>query len=136
MKKSAAFYGTGIVLAHLLVNIVHGAAHTHLHIELSPAGMAFVVVVILLCPLLAMFLLWTTRRRLGLLLLASSMAGALVFGLYHHFVMAGLDQLGQQGSGPWASAFAITAWLLAITEAGGAFFALYLLAPEGSVRGG
>ena len=49
-----------IVLVHLLVNLVHGAAHWELHIDLSAAEMLFVVVVIL--------------------------AGPLVFGFSHHFV--------------------------------------------------
>ena len=56
--------GTVIVLAHLLVNIIHGVAHRELHIELGPAAMLFVIGVILLCPLLAMVLLWTSQKRL------------------------------------------------------------------------
>ena len=52
----AVKYGTAIVLAHLLVNIVHGAAHRELHVELRPAAMLFVIGVILLCPLIAMVL--------------------------------------------------------------------------------
>jgi len=46
-------YLTVLVLAHLSINIIHGAAHRELHVNLPPAGMLFVIIVILLCPLLA-----------------------------------------------------------------------------------
>jgi len=85
----AAKYGTSLVLAHLLVNIIHGAAHLKLHIELGPAAMLFVIVVIIVCPLLAMLLLWTSQQRFGLMLLAPSMGASLIFGMYHHFVAMG-----------------------------------------------
>jgi hypothetical protein len=130
VRKSVAFYGTVIVVAHLLANIAHGMAHSQLHIGLSPAGTLFVGVVILVCPLLAMVLLWMRQRKIGLVLLGLSMTASMVFGLYHHFGVAGIDQVGHQGSGVWATTFAMTAWLLAITEAAGAFFALYFLARE------
>ncbi len=85
----AVKYGTAIVLAHLLVNIVHGAAHRELHVELRPAAMLFVIGVILLCPLIAMVLLWVSQEPLGLALLALSMAASLIFGLYKHFAVMG-----------------------------------------------
>ena len=88
MKRSAT-YGTAIVLAHLLVNIAHGAAHRELGVGLSTLGSIFVIVVVLILPLVAMVLLWTARLRLGLILLALSMGGALLFGLYHHFLVVG-----------------------------------------------
>ncbi|MGA2589014.1 MAG: hypothetical protein ABSH32_03790 [Bryobacteraceae bacterium] len=113
----AARYVTAIVLAHLLVNIVHGAAHQQLHIGLSLVETLFVGVVILACPLLAMVLLWTSQQRLGLILLALSMAGSLVFGLCHHFLMTGPDHVGEQAAGPWATTFAVTSYLLLLTEA-------------------
>ena len=130
MKKPVAVYGTVIVIAHLLVNLAHGMAHSRLHIGLSPAGTLFVGGVILVCPFLAMALLWTSQRKVGLLLLGLSMTASLIFGLYNHFAVAGIDQVGRQGSGKWAITFAITAWLLAITEAAGIFFTLYFLARE------
>ena len=51
--RRAAGYGTSLVLLHLLVNVVHGAAHLKLHIELSAVGTLFVIAVIIVCPLLA-----------------------------------------------------------------------------------
>jgi len=92
--RRAATYGTGLVLAHVLVNIVHGAAHLKLHIALSPVAMVFVVGVILLCPLLAAVFLWTAQQRFGLTMLTLSMTGSLIFGLYHHFGVLGPDHVG------------------------------------------
>lgn len=120
-NRPAAVYGTTIVLAHLLVNIVHGAAHRQLSIGLSPAETLFVVTVIVAGPLVAMALLWTSRQRWGSILLLLTMGGALLFGLYHHFVVPGPDHVGEQAAGPWGATFAVTSWLLLLTEAAGAY---------------
>ncbi len=120
-------YGTAIVLAHLMVNIIHGAAHRELRVELGPAAMLFVIGVILLCPLFAMVLLWASQRRLGLVLLTLSMAASLVFGLYNHFVVRSPDHVGEQAPGPWGTAFVLTAYLLLLTEAMGIYVGLYFL---------
>ena len=63
MTDQAIKYGTAIVLVHLLVNIVHGAAHSKLDIKLGHEATLFVVTVIGICPLLAMVLLWLRKRR-------------------------------------------------------------------------
>ena len=117
---------TVLVVAHLLINIVHGAAHRKLHVTVPPAGMLFVIVVILLGPLLALALLWTSQKRLGLLLLTVSMAASSVFGLYHHFLVCGVDHVSQP-PGPAGIIFVVTAYLLFLTEALGALLGLYFL---------
>jgi hypothetical protein len=122
-----ATYGTAIVLAHLLINIAHGLAHGELGIGLTPLGSAFVIVVIMALPLIAMALLWTVRKRLGLILLTLSMFGALLFGLYHHFVIAGPDHVHAQPSGGWGSVFVLTSYLLLITEALGTYAGFFFL---------
>lgn len=125
--RRAAGYGTSLVLLHLLVNVVHGAANLKLHIELGAVGMLFVMAVIIVCPLLATVLLWTSRQRFGLILLALSMVSSLVFGLYNHFVAMGPDHVGQQASGPWGVTFALTACLLSLTEAAGTYIGVHFL---------
>ena len=126
MKRSAV-YGTAIVLAHLVVNIAHGSAHRELGVGLSPLGSIFVIVVVLVLPLVAMVMLWTMRKRLGLILLAFSMGGAFLFGLYHHFLIAGPDHIHAQPSGGWGSTFVLTSYLLLITEALGTYVGIYFL---------
>ncbi len=125
--KRAIQYATVLVLAHLLVNIVHGAAHRELHVTLPPAGMLFVIAVILLCPLLALALLWTSKKRLGLLLLTVSMAASAVFGLYHHFLVRGADHVSAQPYNTWGTVFGVTGYLLLLTEALGTFLGFYFL---------
>jgi hypothetical protein len=50
-------YATAMVVAHLLVNIVHGLAHGELRVGLAPVASIFVIVVVLVFPLIAMGLL-------------------------------------------------------------------------------
>ncbi|MGC9948169.1 MAG: hypothetical protein ABSF64_17530 [Bryobacteraceae bacterium] len=123
----SARYGTTIVLVNLLVNIVHGAAHLKLHIDLSAAETLFVAIAIVAGPLLAMALLWTRWQRLGFGLLALTMAGSLVFGLYHHFMAMGPDHVGAQVPGFWGTTFVITACLLFLVESVGAFAGVWFL---------
>ena len=125
--RRPATYGTAIILAHLLINIAHGLAHGELGIGLTPLGSAFVIVVIMVLPLIAMALLWTVRKRLGLILLTLSMFGALLFGLYHHFAIAGPDHVHAQPSGGWGSMFVLTSYLLLISEALGTYVGFFFL---------
>jgi hypothetical protein len=117
-----------LVVAHLLINIAHGAAHRELHVTLAPPGMLFVIIVILLCPLLALALLCTSQKRMGLLLLTVSMAASSVFGLYHHFLVHGSDHVSAQAPGPADAVFVVTAYLLLLIEGLGASLGLYFLA--------
>ena len=71
---------TAIVVAHLLVNIAHGLAHRELYVGIDPPASIFVIVVVLVSPLLAMAFVWTTKKRIGLILLSLSMFGSLLFG--------------------------------------------------------
>ena len=125
-------YVTVLVVVHLFINIVHGAAHQKLHVTLPPAGMLFVTTVILLCPLLALALLWTSQKRLGLFLLTVSMAASTVFGLYHHFLVRSADHVSAQPPGPAGILFVVTAYLLLLTEALGAILGLYFLRKKAS----
>ena len=104
----AAKYTTGVVLAHLLVNIAHGLAHRELRVGLPRLGSVLVIVVVLLLPLVATAVVWTAKKRLGLILLSLSMFGSLLFGLYHHFLAAGPDHVHSQSASPWGITFAVT----------------------------
>jgi hypothetical protein len=126
-NSRVAGYGTAVVLVNLLVNLVHGAAHLELCIDLSAAETLFVAVVIVAGPLLAMVLLWTPWQRVGLSLLSGTMAGSLVFGLYHHFVAMGPDHVGAQAAGFWGITFVVTACLLFLAEAGGTYVGVRFL---------
>jgi hypothetical protein len=130
----SAKYATAIVVAHLLVNIVHGLAHRELRVGLAPPASIFVIVVVLIFPLIAMALLWTVEKRLGLILMSLSMFGSLLFGLYHHFLAVSPDHVHSQPPSPWGITFVLTAYLLLITEAIGTYVGVHFLwiANEGS----
>ena len=120
-------YVTAIVVAHVLVNIAHGLAHRELRVGLAPPDLIFVIMVVLISPLLAMGLLWTAAKRLGLMLLLFSMFGSFLFGLYHHFLAMSPDHVRSQPPGPWGLAFVLTAYGLLITEALGTYVGVHFL---------
>lgn len=123
----AASYTTAIVVAHLLVNIAHGLAHRELRVGLPPSGSVFVILVVLILPLVAMALIWTVQKRLGLFLLSLSMLASLLFGLYHHFLVISPDHVHSQPTSPWGIAFILTAYGLLITEAIGTYVGVHFL---------
>jgi len=108
---------TWLVLAHLAVGLTHGLAHSHLAIGINLWQKIFVAIVINAGPLAAVALLWTRLQKPGALLLASTMAASLIFGVYYHFLAAGPDNALGQGPGSWNMAFLATSVLLALTEA-------------------
>ncbi len=120
-------YATAIVVAHLLVNIVHGLAHRELRVGLAPLDSIFVIVVVLIFPLIAMGLVWTAAKRLGLILLSLSLFGSLLFGLYRHFLAFGPDHVHSQPPSAWGITFVLTAYLLLITEAIGTYVGVHFL---------
>ena len=115
---------TAAVLSHLVVSIVHGAAHAGAHVPLSRAANLFVFVVILTGPLVGLALIWPAER-IGTWLIAITMAGALVFGLVNHFVFASPDHVSHVAR-DWRPLFTTTAVLLALTEALGFALAIRL----------
>ena len=126
MNRSAK-YATEIVVAHLLVNIVHGLAHRELGVGLAPLDSIFVIVVVFIFPLIAAGLIWTAAKRLGFILLSLSMFGSLLFGLYHHFLSVSPDHIHLQPPSAWGMTFVLTAYLSLITEAIGTYVGVHFL---------
>lgn len=111
---------------HLGVALVHGAAHSGARIPMSPLANLFVLFVILAGPPAGIALSWRAERP-GALLVAGTMAGALLFGVVNHFVLAGADHVAHVAA-QWRVLFGTTAALLAVTEMAGLGFALRLIA--------
>jgi hypothetical protein len=111
-----------IVLAHLIVSIVHGVAHSGAHVLLSPAATLYVLVVILAGPLIGLALM-ASGRQLGSWVIAAALVGSLVFGFVKHFVFPSPDHVAHVDP-HWRSLFATTAALLAVTEALGCGLAI------------
>ena len=102
------------VLAHLVISIAHGTAHSAAHVPLSPAASLFVYAVILAGPLVGLALVWLAES-LGTWVIMLTMAGSLVFGVINHFVFDSPDHVSQVDP-QWRLLFATTAVLLAATE--------------------
>jgi hypothetical protein len=110
-----------IIVIHAVVTVAHGAAHSTLKILMNGWQTAFIFIVILLLPLVAGYLIWK-RARSGYLILFLSMLGALVFGGYYHFVLAGSDNVsmvGHHALRSWAQVFQVSAVALALVELAG-----------------
>jgi hypothetical protein len=123
--NQVAFRGTLIVLTHMIVLFGHGAAHSHLQIEPSPWQHIFIAIVIFATPVLAALLLWTRWQRTGMTLLGVSLGGSLLFGLYYHFVVDGVDSVFNPIHTHWNIWFRITAVLLALVEVTGCAWCVF-----------
>jgi hypothetical protein len=108
-----------LVILHLGVSLVHGFAHDGAHVGLSPAQMRFVITVILAGPVLGLLVQRLALPRAGAWLIAATMAAALAFGVWNHFLIPGADHVTSVVS-EWRVLFGATAVLLAVTEALGA----------------
>jgi hypothetical protein len=108
---------TFAVILHGVVVWFHGAAHKELGVGLALWERIFVDVVILGAPVVALVLIWTPLKKCGYLTLALSMAGALVFGVYHHFIAISPDHVAHLPPGDAQGIFKVTAALLVATEA-------------------
>jgi hypothetical protein len=114
----------GLILLHLAISFVHGAAHAGAAVPLSPAANLFVWLVILAGPLVGLLVWRWLDRRAGTWIVAATLGASFVFGLINHFVIAGADHVAHIAEG-WRVMFGVTAVLLAMTEASGAAVAIW-----------
>jgi hypothetical protein len=129
MTRSGRWALSAVVLGHLAVNIVHGRAHEGAQVPLSVAAALFVYLVILAGPLVGLVLsVW--RPVAGAWIVAATMAGALVFGLVNHFIIAGPDHVDHVAA-PWRTLFGVTAALLIVSEAIGVATGVWYAAGRG-----
>jgi hypothetical protein len=116
-NRSARRWLAIVVIAHLLVTMVHGAAHSGARIPMTLAANFFIWIVILIGPLAG---LWLSRSRpaAGGWLVAATMAGSLVFGIVNHYVIVSPDHVSHVAA-EWRTQFSVTAALLVVTELAG-----------------
>jgi len=109
------------IALHAVLSAAHGAAHSRLNIVMSGWQNAYILVVIGLLPIVAGYFIWK-RARVGYAILFLSMLGALVFGGYYHFVLAGADNVStvaHHAAHSWAQVFQVSAVLTAVLELAG-----------------
>lgn len=127
MNKFSRVAVTVTVIAHLIVNLLHGRAHTELGVGLTSWQEFYVITVILLAPLIAFLLSWTRYAGAGLWLLLLSMLGALIFGACYHYLIVSSDHVAHLPPGDARGLFRATALLLLLTEAAGVVLAAIAL---------
>ena len=123
--RTVAWVGTVLVAVHGLINGAHGAAHWELGVELSKWQETFIVVVVGLSPLVAAVLLWTAYARLGAVILTGSMAAALVFGVYYHYVAVSPDHVEHLPPGDAQGLFRASALFVGASQAFGIVVGLW-----------
>lgn len=135
-KFSQRPWVTIAVVAHLIVVLVHGQAHTQLGVGLSDWQQLYVLAVIMLAPLLALALSFTRYAKTGLWLLLVSMLGSLIFGACYHFLIISPDHVAHLPLGEARGLFRSTALLLLITEAFGVVVAALALRTSSNSENG
>jgi len=120
---------TALVAVHLVANFWHSGAHTELAIDLSPIQLTFVIIAILLAPIAAGALVWTRFVTFGLWLLVLSMTGALLFGVYHHYILVSPDNIAHlpDGTHEAHARFIDSAAGLALLELAAALYGAFCL---------
>jgi hypothetical protein len=114
----------GLIVLHLVISFVHGAAHTGAAVPLSRAATAFVWLVILAGPLAGLLVWRWVDARAGAWIVAATLGASFAFGLINHFVIAGSDHVAHVAEG-WRLMFGVTAVLLAVTEVLGSTVAIW-----------
>ena len=118
-----------VVAFHFVVVVLHSIAHQKLPVPATPAQLAFIMPVIIIAPVVAGFMLLKLETA-GMVLLAASMLGSFVFGVYYHFIADTVDHVAhvaQMQPVLWSQMFQATSYLLAISEALGAAVGLVWL---------
>jgi hypothetical protein len=128
-KMQIAWFSTIIVAIHAIVIILHGLAHLNVPVPISMSQSLFIGTVIVLAPIVAAILLWSSFEQVGHWLFLGSMTGALLFGLYNHFIAISPDHISQIPFTEWGALFQVTAILLLIIEGIGCAVGLWTLNP-------
>jgi hypothetical protein len=113
-----------VVILHLAVCVIHGQAHAGAQVPLTRAAALFVYGVILIGPVVGLAIVVLGAPRVGGWVGAAAFAGALVFGVLNHFVIAGSDHVSHVPTA-WRTLFASTAALLVGLEAIGSAVAAW-----------
>jgi hypothetical protein len=115
------------VFLHLGGSIWHGDAHEILEIALPGLKMAFVVIVIVIGPIIGTALIWINHSALGCWITGCSMAGSVLFSVYHHYVLISIDNVDHLPPGtPEAHEhFTNSAELIALAALASAFLSFY-----------
>ena len=126
LTRTHALYVTIAVAAHVLIGALHTVAHEGLAVELTRLQDIFVQIVYLGLPILSAILLWTRLARAATVMLAISLAASFAFVTWYHFILVSPDHVGHLPEGEAQSLFQVTAALMSLMDAGGAWLGSHL----------
>jgi len=128
---------SALVAIHLIATLWHGSAHTDLSIYLPPLKNLYVYIVMLAAPIAGAILAWTRFARLGSSVFALAMLGALLFGVYHHYILLSPDNIAHlpTGSAEAHSQFISSAALIALIELASALFGFFAMGHQHAKSG-
>ena len=128
---------SALVAIHLIATLWHGGAHTDLSIILPPLKNLYVYIVILAAPIVGAILAWTRFTQSGSAVFALAMLGALLFGVYHHYILISPDNIAQLPAGPAEahSQFVSSAALIALIELSSALFGFFTMGHQHAKSG-
>jgi hypothetical protein len=115
-------YAILVVLAHIVINGIHGIAHQQLGVSISDFQSAYVFLGTLVAPIVAVIMLLFLNKPMILLggawLLLVSMLASLLFGIVYHIVIPSSDNIFTVMQKPslYSVIFTSTAILLLIVE--------------------
>jgi hypothetical protein len=115
-------YAILVVLAHTVINGIHGIAHQQLGVSISNFQSAYVFMVTLVAPIVGVvMLLFLDKPKIllgGAWLLFVSMLASLLFGIVYHTVIPSSDNIFTVMQNPslYSVVFISTAILLLIVE--------------------
>jgi hypothetical protein len=115
-------YAILVILAHIIINGIHGIAHQQLGVSISDFQSAYVFLVTLVSPIAAVImLLFLNKPKIllgGAWLLLVSMLASLLFGIVYHIVILSSDNIFTVMQNPslHSVVFTSTAILLLIVE--------------------
>ena len=108
----------GVIAFHFVIVLLHSIAHELLSVKATLAQLSFIIPVIIVAPVVAGFIL-SKHYKAGTVLLAASMLGSLLFGVYYHFIADTIDHVSHVAHlqpAFWSQMFRATSYLLAISE--------------------
>jgi hypothetical protein len=118
-----------IIVVHLILVVLHAAAHQVLEVNPTTLQLSFIFIVIMAAPVIAGLLMWKYERA-GAVLFTLSMAGSFLFGAYNHFVGHSIDHVAEVvhlQPEIWSTIFRLSAIALTISEAAGTVAGGWLL---------
>jgi len=126
------------LLVHLAASGLHGLTHGLVPVDLAPWQDAVVVTTTFVGPVAGVALALRGRRigprgsELGLAVFTASMAGALAFGAYFHFLVWNPDHVHAVPADPWRVPFQASAVAVALANALGVGSGVWALTRDAS----